>query len=96
MEHCFSKCESGTEDYGGAFVENQLFGCIQWMLYAQKCNTQCSYNENRCIPNSPTCCANRSCDMSNTLTLAEMRLISLDEVDPVLSLRLNTNSTEED
>jgi hypothetical protein len=33
------KCKSGTEDYGGAFIENQSFGCIQWMLYAQKRNT---------------------------------------------------------
>ncbi|RAQ46302.1 factor for adipocyte differentiation [Aspergillus flavus] len=91
MEHCFSKCRNPTEGYGGAFVENQGFGCIQWMLYAQKSNTQCSCNENGC-----TCCANGSCGTSNALMSTEMKLISLDEVDPALSLSLSTKSTEDD
>jgi hypothetical protein len=95
MENCFSKCRSPTEGYGGAFVENQGFGCIQWMLYARKGKGQCSCNENGCTPDSPACCANGSCGKSNALMSAEMKLISLDEVDPVLSLRLNMNSTED-
>ncbi|KAE8167238.1 hypothetical protein BDV40DRAFT_284981 [Aspergillus tamarii] len=96
MEHCFSKCRNPTEGYGGAFVENQGFGCIQWILYAQKSNTQCSCNENGCTPDSPACCANGSCGTSNALMSTEMKFISLDEVDPALSLSLSTVSTKDD
>lgn len=96
MENCLSKCRSSTEGYGGAFVENEGFGCIQWMLYARKGKGQCSCNENGCTPDSPACCANGSCGKSNALMSAKMKLISLDEVDPALSLRLNMQSTEDD
>ncbi|KAB8217239.1 hypothetical protein BDV33DRAFT_232960 [Aspergillus novoparasiticus] len=96
IEHCFSKCRNPTEGYGGAFIENQGFGCIQWMLYGQKSNTQCSCNENGCTPDSPACCANGSCGTSNALMSTAMKLISLDEVDPALSLSLSTKSTEDD
>ncbi|KAF4180381.1 hypothetical protein CNMCM7927_001192 [Aspergillus lentulus] len=95
IENCLSKCRSSTEGYGGAFVENEGSGCIQWMLYARKGKGQCSCNENGCTPDSPACCANGSCGKSNALMSAKMKLISLDEVDPALSLRLNMQSTED-
>ncbi|GFG10280.1 contactin [Aspergillus udagawae] len=96
MEHALSECRSPTEGYGGAFIENQGLGCIQWMLYARKGKGQCSCNESGCTPDSPACCANGSCGMSNALMSARMKLISLDEVDPALSLSLNTKSIMDD
>lgn len=73
MEHCFSEYRSSTEGYSGAFIENQGFSYIQWMLYAQKDNTQCSCNEDGCTPDSPACCANGSCGTNNALMSAEMK-----------------------
>ncbi|PYI28688.1 hypothetical protein BP00DRAFT_254888 [Aspergillus indologenus CBS 114.80] len=64
-------------------------GCIQWLLYGQKVQGECSCNENGCTDDSPACCANGTCGKSQKATLARVHLITFSEVDPAYSNQLN-------
>lgn len=70
--------ESIDDNYGGAHIWDGPFGCIEYMIHAVKCgsgSSTCSCSENGCTPDSPACCADRTCDGKRKSVMNRVTLI---------------------
>lgn len=97
FEKISSGCGDGTTDeYGGGFIAQTDNGCMEWLLYGQEVQGECSCNEDGCTDDSPACCANGTCGTSQEPSVARVTLIAHSEVDVTFSSRLNSVSHKRD
>lgn len=73
-------CDGNNMDtnYGGAYVWNGPYGCIEYMLYAVDSgsgSSSCSCTEDGCTPDSPACCADGTCDSTRKSVMNRVTLI---------------------
>ncbi|KAF7861794.1 hypothetical protein EAF04_007677 [Stromatinia cepivora] len=80
LDYNLLRCDEDSIDdnYGGAYVWNGPFGCIEYMLYAVDSgsgSSTCSCSEDGCTPDSPACCADGTCDSTRKSVMNRVTLI---------------------